>query len=83
MLKWEDERRNSEIVGSSIKFGVFRLSVQHRLGSNSDKWFVSCHKIFDRIELTSTKLLEAKCQARAMLQIKLQDAIDQIVQTMA
>ena len=77
MSKWKEIKRNNEIVGAEIRVGVFKLSVHHYF-NRGKRWFASCN-IFDRVELKSTKLSEARCQAKAMLQVKLQDAIDEIV----
>jgi len=57
--------------------GVFKLSVHYYYGGGK-KWFASC-SIFCRTELDATNLTEAKCQAKALLQVKLQEALDEIV----
>jgi len=77
MSKWKEETRNGEVVGSEIRFGIFKLSIHHYFGCG-EQWFASCSYVFDRMPLASDKLLEAKGQAIAMLQTKLQKAIDEI-----
>lgn len=81
MNKWEDETKGYPpvIKGSRIKFGNFKLSVHHYKGFPEDQWFVSSPYIFDCISLESKDLNEAKTQAKAMLQLVLQDAIKEIL----
>jgi len=76
MSKWKEIKRNNKVVGAEMRAGAFKLSV-HRYVVCGEKWFASCN-IFNCRELKSIKLSEAKCQAAAMLQVKLQDAIDEI-----
>lgn len=81
--EWEDRTKgygeNEIITGSSIKFGVFRLSVHHHIYYDPDVWLASSPDIIDAVELKSKDLKEAKCQAKAMLQVILQDAIDEMI----
>jgi len=75
--KWEADIRRSEIIGASITIGGNRLFVHHYIGCG-DMWFCSYHGVFNKKELSSTTLSEAKCEALAMVQTNLQDALDQI-----
>ena len=77
MSKWKEIKRNNKIVGTEMMAGVFKLTVHHYVGCG-EKWFTSSD-LFNCVELKSTELSEAKCQAKAMLQVKLQDAINDIV----
>lgn len=81
MTKWKDEKAgyaDPSIIGSNIKLGKFKLSVHRHINYEPDAWFASCYGIFDMIALKSKKLSEAKCQAKAKVQVVLEDALKDI-----
>lgn len=83
MSEWKDKFRrpgDEEPEGSEIKFGCFRLCVHHYFGCPKEMWFGSCYPdVFSQVELKSTILGEAKSQAKAMLQAKLEEAYKAIL----
>ena len=77
MSKWEDGKRNGEIVESEIVCGRFRLSVHHYIG-NGEVWFASCHGLMHRITLTSPTIGGAKKEAKIKLKEILKTAINEL-----
>ena len=78
-MKWIDKKRAGEIKSSEIRFGEFKLTVHHYMGCG-DIWFASFAYIFNKVELASKDLDEAKCQAVAKCQVILQEALDLLLQ---
>jgi len=82
MAKWKDKTRgygeSTIIEGSEIKFGQFRLSVHRHIDHPKDMWLASASYIFNCKELASKDLRQAKVQAKAILQVILQDTVDEI-----
>ena len=74
--RWIEDIRHGEIIGANVKVGDCRLSVHHYMGCG-DLWFVSYYGIFDKKQMNSDTLSEAKREALKMLQDKLQTALDQ------
>ena len=79
MKKWKEEKRFGEVVGSNCRAGAFKISVHRFIGYAPDLWFVSCSPFFNVKELKSKELEEAKCQAAAMVQVKFEEAIEDII----
>ena len=82
MAKWKDKAikyNNPEIKKSMIQFGVFRIEVHRNINYPKDKWLASCPHLFSCRELASKDIIQAKAQAKEMLQCILQDAVDEIV----
>jgi hypothetical protein len=44
-----------------------------------DAWVATCEGVFDRREMASKDVREAACQAKAMLQVELETAIQAIL----
>lgn len=83
MPDWKDKKRNytsDEIVSSEIRFGKFRLTVHRHIHYPPDVWLASCTDLFSQIELASKELNEAKCQAKAKVQVILEDALKDILE---
>lgn len=83
MPPWKDKEKRpdySEIESSETRIGQFRLSVYHHIHYPPDTWLASCYGLFDRVELASKNLAEAKCQAKAKAQVILEDAIRDILE---
>jgi len=82
MSEWKNKFRRSdddEAKSSEAKYGCFRLCVHHYIGYPNDMWLASCYPgLLDRVRLESKNLEEAKCQAKAMLQVKLEEALKSI-----
>ena len=78
MAKWKDKLKNGEIDGSEIRFGAFRLSVHHHIAHKKDEWLSSCGYLFNCRPLQSKDIRLAKVQAKAILQVILQGAVDEI-----
>jgi len=78
MAQWKEIEKKGKVVEAGVRVGVFKLSIHHYMGYGK-QWFATCN-IFDRVRLESTELSEAKCQAKALLQVKLQRAIDEIAE---
>ncbi len=82
MIEWDYKTQEGNIIFHSeelyqAKLGPITLSVHTGFGDNTGLWFASS-ELFKRTPLKSKKLSEAKCQAVAMLQVTLQDAIADI-----
>ena len=84
MAKWKDKKKrfdSDEVESSSIRLGQFRLLIHRHIHYPPDVWLASCHLgIFDQVELASKDLKEAKCQAKAKVQVILEDAIKDILE---
>lgn len=83
MSKWKDKTKRGafgEIESSETKLGGFKLSVHRHIHHEPDTWLASCHPLFQAKPLASKKLLEAKCQAVALVQCILEDALRDIVE---
>jgi len=81
MSKWKDKinySKNQEITESQIKLGGMKISVHRHINYAADVWFVSCY-FFDKKELTSKDLDQAKTQAKAMFQVKIEEVIGDIL----
>ena len=81
MAKWKDRMKSwdpPKVEESSVRFGRFKLSVHRHIHYPKDTWLASCAYLFDRHELTSKDIVEAKCQAKAYLQTTLKNALDEI-----
>ena len=61
------------------KFGRFNLVLTRHRDYPSDKWVTSCHGVIHQQAMASADLGEAACQAKAMLQVALEDAIQEIL----
>ena len=82
MVKWEDKKKRYDdptIVSSTARVGMFRLSVHHHIYFPDDVWVATCYGMFEKVELKSKDLEEAKCQAVAKMQVVLEEAIDKII----
>jgi len=82
MAKWKDRKRHyndEEPSESSIRLGSLRLSIHRHIDHPPDQWLASCSMFFSQRELKSKKMDEAKCQAKAILQVILEDAIADIL----
>ena len=82
MAKWKDEKAgyaDKKIIGSEIRLGKFKLSVHRHIHYDADIWLASCYGLFDQVVLRSKELLEAKCQAKAKVQVMLEDALKDIL----
>lgn len=82
MPDWKDKKKrydSDEIISSEINFGRFRLSVHRHIYYPPDTWLTSCPGLFSQVELASKDLSEAKCQAKANVQVILEDAIKAIL----
>ena len=84
MKKWKDFGKlvdgDIDIRSSEIRFGEFNLIVHRHIHYPKDMWLASCAYIFDQVELYSKNLDEAKTQAKAKLQVILQDALDELLE---
>lgn len=81
MMEWVDVYdKEGFIIHSEIKFGEFVLSVHHYISLDDEHCVLSCEGVFECTTLNSGKLIEAKCQAIAKLQIVLQEALDEILE---
>lgn len=81
MTKWKDEKAgyaDPKIVGSEILLGKFKLSVHRHIHYDADTWLASCYGLFDQVVLKSKDLSEAKCQAKAKVQVIMEDALKDI-----
>ena len=79
MKSWTEIRNRGEVVGANCRAGDLKISVHHYIGYPEDQWFVSCSPFFNVKLLYSEHLEEAQCQAAAMVQVKLGEAIADIV----
>ena len=62
-----------------VEFGHFKLVVHRHIHYPQDVWLASCHpELFRHRELKSKDLAEAQCQAVAMLQVELENALREI-----
>lgn len=83
MPDWKDKKKrydSDEIESSEINLGRFRLSVHRHIYRPPDVWLASCTGLFSQIELASKDLSEAKCQAKAKVQVILEDAIKAVLE---
>ena len=78
MAKWKDKLKNGKINESEIRFGEFKLSVHRHIAHKEDEWFSSCSYLFSCKPLHSKDVSQAKVQAKAILQVILQDAVAEI-----
>lgn len=79
MAKWNIEKRYGDDVSiTSCNFGRFRLTVHRHIDYENDQWLASAAGLFNCFKLKSKSLEEAKTQAKAKLQVILQEAIDEI-----
>ncbi|MCK5600602.1 hypothetical protein KAR91_01965 [Candidatus Pacearchaeota archaeon] len=78
MKNWKEERSFGEVVGLNCRAGALKVSVHRYIGHPKDQWFVSCSPFFNVKPLESKDLGEARCQAAAMVQVKLEEAITAI-----
>lgn len=82
MAVWKDTSSFSQGVKERIpncfetNFGKFRVVVhRHRLYPQ-DVWLARCYpEVFDMRQLKSKEISEAQCEAAAMLQMYLEDAV--------
>lgn len=79
MPKWIDETRRGEITGSVLKAGKFTISVHRHIHYPADMWLFDCFGLFDCKELDCKNLEEAKCQAAALVQVELENAVKVII----
>ena len=77
--KWIDEVRGGEVTGSVLKAGKFKISVHRHIHYPADMWLFDCYGLFDCKELASKNLEEAKCQAAALVQVELENAVKVII----
>lgn len=77
MSDWKDIYRKDELTGAEMQCGKFQLVVHHYVGCG-DNWYASCYRVFEMATMDSKKLSEAKAQAKAKLQIILEDAVREI-----
>jgi hypothetical protein len=61
------------------KFGRFDLGLTRHIDYPSDKWVTYCHGVIHQQAMASRDLGGAACQAKAMLQAALEDAIREIL----
>ena len=82
MPTWKDKTKRfsaDEIGSSEIRLGTCRITVHRHIDYPPDVWLASCHPgLFSQIELASKDLGEAKCQAKAKLQVMLEAALKDI-----
>lgn len=65
------------------KFGRFDLVVTRHRDYEPDEWVCRCYGLWETKKLASKNLLEAACQAKAMLQVELETAISEILEANA
>lgn len=82
MSDWNDTYRKDELDGSEMQCGKFQLMVHHYVGCG-DNWYASCYGVFEMVTMDSKKLSEAKAQAKAKLQIILEDAVRDLQEYMS
>jgi len=88
MIQWKDvsswsrtETDRSEPKSWEAKIGVFRLTVHRHIHYPPDTWLASCQPdVFDKLELRSKKIDEAKGEAVAKLKVICADALKAIGQ---
>ena len=83
MQKWKDRKKSyysPEIESSTATFGRFRLDVHRHITHPPDVWLASCGNLFNQIEMASKDLSQAKIQAKAKLQVILEDAVSEILE---
>ena len=61
------------------KFGKLYILVTRYVGYPKDSWLVLCHQLNIKQELKSKKLSEAACQAKAIVQVHLEELISGII----
>ena len=79
MRNWADEKSlDGTITNSSIKFGGFNLELFRRITYPKTIWnghcYIGSYPAF-HFSLKSEKLSEAKCQAKAKMQVILETAL--------
>jgi hypothetical protein len=82
-MPWKDKKKrydSDEIESSEINLGCFRLTVHRHIHYPPDVWLASCTNLFSQIELASKDLDEAKCQAKAKVQVLLENALKDILE---
>lgn len=80
MVEWKDKKnRSGDVESSEIRLGVFRLIVHRYVGYPPDMWLATCYGVFDKTEMKSKDIDEAKCQAKAKLQCLFLNAISDMV----
>jgi len=61
------------------QFGRFKMTLTRHIYHAPDAWVSTCEGVFDRREMASKDVREAACQAKAMLQVELETAIQAIL----
>ena len=82
MAKWKDRKRHysdKEPDSSEIRLGRFKLSVHRHIDYPQDQWLASS-TLFHCVRLASKDIGEAKNQAKAILQVILEEAISSITE---
>lgn len=78
MPKWIDEKINDEVVGSSYQAGMFDMYIM-TFKSDRGHWNLWCEPFFKNHRLAPTNLKEAQTQALALVQVKLEEVISDIL----
>jgi hypothetical protein len=61
------------------QFGRFKMTLTRHIHYAPDAWVATCEGVFDLREMASKDVREAACQAKAMLQVELETAIQAIL----
>ena len=76
-----DEKDRSQPKAWEAQIGMFRLTVHRHIYYPPDTWLASCRPdVFDKLELRSKGVFEAKCEAVAKLRAICEDALKAIGQ---
>lgn len=78
MAQWADSHKKDS---SRLIVGAFRLMVHHYIGYPPEQFLASCHGVFERKELKSITLDEAKTEAANLLCKHLKDALGALEST--
>jgi len=73
------ETDRAEPKAWEARIGMFRLAVHRHIHYPPDTWLASCQPdVFDKLELKSKGVFEAKCEAVAKLKVICEDALKAI-----
>lgn len=78
MSKWEKVRSDKESM--ELRAGGLRICVHRYIHAGPDEWFVSARIAMpDQEPLKPTDLAQAQCQAKAKVQVILEEALRELL----
>lgn len=72
---WVNNLRWGTVTDSQMQVGKLTIIVHRHIAYPETTWLLSCFPLFTDKELSSEDLKQAQCQATALVQVELENAV--------